>query len=211
MTGLMSRGAGSVYGGKLTKIPTFILIFSFALSLIFPGGIKAFLLNKNNVVVQKQMLSKTQPGIQVVSTPVRSVTVAVAEPILVGVSQNCQLTGNQINFLQDSGSFNLNQPANCFTINNLTNALQVGSTALAVKALHQVVKSVSVLDNKSQISNAELSHSGLPQENPVLPAVALVIVLLVIGSTKYLARKVLNSTSLIKKSLNIHQLRVMRC
>jgi len=109
-----------------------------------------------------------------------------------------------------AGNLNLNEPANCFT-------LEVSQPVVVPPPLTVESAAVSYSDIKVVVNGASLSSPNLLPEpissaTPIVPQVFFGIVLSYgLLRRKLLKAKIINATALFKESLTLQQLQMLRC
>ncbi len=143
------------------------------------------------------------------AAPVQQVVVAApsSQSIVQGSCSWQALTSSL--FLQSASQLNLNQPANCFT---LVLARPVAQPTLAVLPLQAALPQIIVTNSGASLS--PLSVNRAEPLNPIaLPAVAVIILAMTMAEDRKIRSNFKGSSGSVisLRSLNIHQLGVMRC
>ena len=123
----------------MKKILALNLIFAFLISLVYTNhsalALSTAISNPGPAVANSTITAKSVL-VTVVSLPApASVKVASASFVLSCVAANAKAAANLV---QDEGTINLNQPANCFSLQSVTQAVAVQN--LKVENLSQTAK-----------------------------------------------------------------------
>jgi hypothetical protein len=194
---------------RANKILASALIFSFVVSLVYKGPLASAAAAPLAQPSVKNTLSvrATQPlGITIVSLP----PPAAVKVVSVAVSLTCQsVVVKSSNLVQDEGSINLNQPANCFS-------LQVAygsklSQNLTVQNLSPQPKIIVAFSHNISEKPDFIPSPFSPASMPALPALSLAI----LASALILRKKISTSLLLLKNRqllfVNIGSLQILRC
>lgn len=193
----------------MAKITTFILTSAVLLGLIFPGG-NIFGVQKSAINPQDSRPAQAQQAVTVISA-------APAPQIIADITSHNYLAtackpeaGASGDILQDAGIINLNQPANCFTLNISRQTYSYAQ--LFVQPLKAAHSSVAVVYNGPSISSGNVSNAPVKQETPIMPVASFgLAIALAFSFRKNIVRSLNNQASRITDSLTLHQLQMLRC
>ena len=157
-------------------------------------------------------------------TSVSAVSIQVIQPIVnakIQVSQNgvlfatassCQeASGAASDIVQDAGLVDLNQPANCFSLQD-SSEVNYSSVHLSVVVPKAAAVKVAVVIPQSKISVPDFLPTTGGQPLPVLPLTFVTAGLIfALWETKLSFRKLAVKAASLKFTLSLHQLQVLRC
>jgi hypothetical protein len=193
----------------VAKITTFILTSVFLLGIIFPGG-NVFGVQKLNIDPKENQPAQVRQPITVISAvPSQKIISDITSHNYLATACNAQAAASG-DLVQDAGLINLNQPANCFTLNISRQTYSYAQ--LSVQPLNTPHPNVTVLNHSPSISSGNLSNAPVKQQTPIMPVVSFGMALaFAFDFRKNLRRSLNNQASRITSSLTLQQLRIMRC
>ncbi len=181
----------------MKKISTFIIVLLLVGFIPKAGG-------NNNQKLKLPALSSQSIFVQVVSLP-------KADILEVGKSTSaCSFSAGQGTDLLQGSSINLNQPADCFSLN--VNLQTTAWANISIVPPTKVFSTIVVQTTPVQISNPNILPAPLSQSIPTLPALyfALVISFAIISRKRIISRGKVKLASAIQV-LSLEQLNMLRC
>ena len=206
--GALPAGQVGTFGGKKITIVSLsaILLLGFA----FPAGF--FVQSQNKVSVASKDLNNAQ-AVNFVNVVFAqpNVTVVSVRPSQTQISSVCSVQPPQsVNALQGAADLNLNQPANCFSLEVDRSAVK--KITLAVLPWHASVVHMVVTPGNPLYFSGQLAHVPPAEQIPVMPS--LVLGLLAGLSFSY-RKKFTGGESGAQKFLKVtsspQQLQMLRC
>ena len=199
----------------MKKILALNLIFAFLLGLVYSSpaifassksinGLPANTRAKNSA--QATNLSKA-PIVTVVALPAPPIVQVAAAPLAL----SCLGVSGKIsaNLIQDEGVINLNEPANCFSLQASTQKFAVEN--LRVQNLQQTA-TVQIAYNGQQLQSPDLVPAPLsPQGFPSLPALSFTLVVAALVLRKKITTGLLNLRKQVLLSIGAYRLEILRC
>lgn len=190
----------------MKKIIVLNLIVVISIGLIYKGPVSFFTsatAASYSSGSNRQVPAKRLPNVEVVTLPLPGAVQASVQ----AVCQNAVLKSG--NLVQDEGAINLNQPANCFSL-QITSA-KVLNLNLAISSLPVPAKIV-VTRSPSFLQNPDFLPSPLdPVSLPAMPAVSLAV----LATTLILRKKIIATLLNLKNNqwlfVNTGCLEVLRC
>ncbi len=167
---------------------------------------------------QGYSISSISSGVNTVVSPAASESVKVISSTqsfaMIKVQSNssgCLVNGkNYGGFVQSPGILDLNQPAQCFSLNRVGGS--VSSAVLSVKPLIAAMQTVKVIVVGFLLTGPSILPQAASQSVPILPAVFVYIsALLVWEQKKVLIYRLISPTVKLKTALSLQQLQVFRC
>jgi hypothetical protein len=179
-----------------------LIILSLITALVVPAGLLA--VPAAPTAANFHHSAAVSPVLSVVAAPATAVVAVTAQS-----ASFCSLaTLVSSNLVQEASLINLNQSADCFTIQNAQ--LSVSQQLAVTHAISTAT--VAVTDNSATNWNQVQSPEPLPAAVPALPAVGLVL-LVVSGVLTFdlVKRKQRHQPCRFVQVLSLSQLQVMRC
>lgn len=187
----------------MNRISRIILLF-IGFSLVLPTGVFA------SPVSSK---STPQPALSASAQLVKVVTIAPTQTVSVAAratsgQTSCAAAVQKDDLVQDAGAINFNQPSSCFSLVPARPA--AAAAELSVVPLRQAVK--IVVENHLNISEIpSLTPPPLSRSN-ALPAIGFAAIgALAVEYKKYFRKSSVAVQAVIKSTLTVYQLQIMRC
>ena len=195
----------------MKKILALNLIFAFLISLVYTNQ-PAFALSN---AINNPGTAASNP--KVTARPVMVTVVSLPAPVPIKVAAASSLAVPCIippaktaaNLVQDEGSINLNQPANCFSLQSVSQTVAVQT--LKVENLSQTAK-IAIAYHSERLESPDLIPSPLgPVGLPSLPALSLTLAAAALVFRKKINQRLLNLREQFLAAPQACRLEILRC